>query len=174
MSGHGERADRRSTASRCATPGCGRFVRAGQLHCGRHQAETAAAGEDLPLAEQTRAAIAASVAAQQERQERARRARRFRERLEGGNYRALFDDYLATVIAQAAAEQGVREEIGALRLVLARLLVEEEDLSKLAANVARVASVAVQAARAQRAITGEVAQTLTEALTRILIELDED
>ncbi len=103
MSGHGEWVGRRSTASRCTAPGCGRFVRADQLHCRQHQAETAASGDDLPLAEQTRAAIAASVAAQQERQERARRARRFRERLEGGNYRALFDDYLATVIAQAAA-----------------------------------------------------------------------
>jgi len=111
---------------------------------------------------------------QQARQERARRAKRFRERLEAGNYRSLFDDYLARVIAQAAAERGVLEEIGALRLVLARLLVEEDDLTKLAANVARVASVAVQAARAQRAIDGEVAQSLTEALTQILIEMDQD
>ena len=78
------------------------------------------------------------------------------------------------MIAQAAAERGVLEEIGALRLVLARLLVEEDDLTKLAANVARVASVAVQAARAQRTIDGEVAQSLTEALTQILIEMDQD
>ncbi|MBA2278241.1 MAG: hypothetical protein H0W06_10815 [Chloroflexia bacterium] len=117
------------------------------------------------------AVIEASTAA---RRERERRAKRFRERLEEGNYRALFDASLARVIAEAAAERGLVEEIGALRLVLARLLVEEDDLSKLAANVARVASVAVQAARAQRAMSGEVAQGLTEALTRILIELDED
>jgi hypothetical protein len=129
---------------------------------------------DRPLASEVNQAIEAVETGVAARQERARRAKRFRERLEEGNYRALFDDYLARVITEAAAERGLVEEIGALRLVLARLLVEEDDLSKLAANVARVASVAVQAARAQRAITGEVAQGLTEALTQILIELDGD
>jgi len=103
---------------------------------------------------------------------RAERAARFRTRLEEGNYRALFDDYLARVIAEPAAERGLPDEIGALRLVLARLLREEDDPSKLAANVARVASIAVQAARAQRAISDDVARELTEALTQILVELD--
>lgn len=187
MDGQGRRPGRRSASAvaRCASPGCGRFVGVGQRYCARHRS-------DQPDAAPERAgSLAALLAsgpdeltdqevqeqregAEQARLERARRAQRFRERLEAGNYRALFDDYLARVIAQAAAERGVLEEIGALRLVLARLLVEEDDLTKLAANVARVASVAVQAARAQRAIAGEVAQSLTEALTRILIEMDQD
>ncbi len=156
------------TGRRCAASGCGRFVGAGRVFCARH--ETIEEREEPALGEAI-AVIEASTAA---RRERERRAKRFRERLEEGNYRALFDASLARVIAEAAAERGLVEEIGALRLVLARLLVEEDDLSKLAANVARVASVAVQAARAQRAMSGEVAQGLTEALTRILIELDED
>lgn len=186
----GRRSASTSAVARCASPGCGRFVAAGQRFCARHRS-------DLPSAAPERVgSLAALLAsgpdspdgpdglsdqevqerherAEQARLERARRAQRFRERLEAGNYRALFDDYLARVIAQAAAERGVLEEIGALRLVLARLLVEEDDLTKLAANVARVASVAVQAARAQRAIDGEVAQSLTAALTQILIEMDQ-
>mgnify|MGYP001445024594 FL=1 len=75
------------------------------------------------------------------------------------------------MIAQAAAEASVNHELGALRYVLARLLAEEEDPIALAKAVARVASVSVQAARAQRAISGAVADSLTDAVTQILIEL---
>jgi len=61
-----------------------------------------------------------------------------------------------------------------LRFVLARLLAEEEDLSRLAGNVSRVVSVAVAAAKAQRAINGEVAQGLVDAFTHILLEVNGD
>ena len=143
------------TAHRCEAPGCGRFVRAGASFCMKHDVlneETVATGEhDMPNSH-------------------------FRERLERGEYAALFDDDMRKVIteaAQAMSEHGLTEEIGALRVVLSRLVNEEQDLSKLASNVTRVASVAVQAARAQRAISGDVAQGLTSALTQILTELDE-
>lgn len=140
---------------RCATPGCGRFVRPGATWCRSHGdeavgAEGGASGED----------------------ERAEAAAEFRRRLDEGDYRRLFDATLREVIAQAAAERGLADEIGALRVVLARLLLEEDDLSKLVTGVARLASVTVQAARAQRAIAGEQADGLTEAIAQILAELD--
>lgn len=143
------------TAHRCEAPGCGRFVRAGASFCAKHD----------PMDE-----VDDVLARQPELRSR------FRERLEQGEYTALFDDHLSKVLHQAAtavSERGLIDEIGALRLVLARLLMEEDDLTKLASNVTRVASVAVQAARAQRAISGDVAQGLTSALTQILTELDE-
>ncbi len=105
--------------------------------------------------------------------ERRRRAAvRFRRRLKQGDYQGLFEGRLKEVIAQAAAERSLTDEIGALRFVLARLLAEEDDLTKLATGVARVATVAIQAARTQRAISGELPDGLTEALTQILTELD--
>ncbi len=105
--------------------------------------------------------------------ERRRRAAvRFRRRLKQGDYQGVFEGWLKEVIAQAAAERSLTDEIGALRFVLARLLAEEDDLTKLATGVARVATVAIQAARTQRAISGELADGLTEALTQILTELD--
>ena len=143
------------TAHRCQTPGCGRFVRAGASSCGKHS----------PVDRTER-----------ESDEQAEPQTQFQERLAQGEYAALFDDNLSRVINQAAmamSEHGLDAEIGALRVVLARVLTEEQDLSKLAANVTRVASVAVQVARAQRAINGDVAQGLTTALTQILTELDE-
>jgi hypothetical protein len=96
----------------------------------------------------------------------------FRRRLEEGEYRRLFDEKLKQVIAQAAIERGLADEIGALRVVLARLLLEEDDLSKLVSGVARLASVTVQAARAQRTIAGEVGDGLAEAINQYLAELE--
>jgi hypothetical protein len=139
---------------RCAQPGCGRFVRQGATWCRVH------AGED-----ETEARCGLEV-------DRDDRSEEFRRRLDEGDYRRLFDEKLKTVIAQAAIERGLADEIGALRVVLARLLLEESDLSKLVAGVARLASVTVQAARAQRAIAGEMADGLTEAIAQILAELD--
>ena len=75
-------------------------------------------------------------------------------------------------MAEAAGEAGVGDELGALRVVMARLLTEEDDLVVLAPLVARIASVSIQAARAQRAISGQLAESLTEALTSILTEME--
>jgi len=99
----------------------------------------------------------------------------FQERLERGEYRGLLDLNVQQVIDQAAAqitEHGLVDELGALRMVLARILLEEKDLSRMVANVTRVASVAVRAAQAQRVISGQAADGLTDALTRILIEVN--
>ena len=150
----GERQGTTVTGRRCATPRCGRFVRLEEVWCATHRVAT---GEEPGVV--CEAALA--------------RREDFQRRLAVGEYRALFETRLREVITQAAAEQGLADEIGALRFVLARLLAEEEDTVRLAAGVARVASVAIQAARAQRAISGERAEALTGAIARLLIELDE-
>ena len=100
------------------------------------------------------------------------RSAEFQTRLESGDYRELLGERLGEVMAQAAAEAGVAEELGALRIVMARLLTEEDDLVVQAQLVARIASVSIQAARAQRAINGQMAESLTEALTSILTDLE--
>ena len=96
----------------------------------------------------------------------------FRARLESGDYRELFGGRLGEVMAQAAEEASVADELGALRIVMARLMEEEDDLEVLAGLVARVASVSIQAARIQRAITGQLAESLTDAVTTILADLE--
>lgn len=103
---------------------------------------------------------------------RAEAAAAFRERLESGDYRGLFGDRLSGLMSQAAADGGVADELGALRFVMARLLSEEDDPVTLAKAVARVAAVSIQAARAQRAINGQLAEALTDAMTTILMELE--
>ena len=96
----------------------------------------------------------------------------FLARVESGDYRELFGGRLGEVMAQAAEEAGVAAELGALRIVMARMMEEEDDLVVMAGLVARVASVSIQAARIQRAITGQLAESLTDAVTTILADLD--
>jgi hypothetical protein len=103
---------------------------------------------------------------------RRKAAAAFRARLESGDYRELFGGRLGEVMAQAGEEAGVADELGALRVVMARLMEEEDDLVVLAGLVARVASVSIQAARIQRAINGQLAESLTDAVTTILADLD--
>lgn len=85
--------------------------------------------------------------------------------------RARLEERIAAVLAQAGSAQSLAEEIGALRLVLARVLAEEDDPARLAASIPRIVDTVVRAVRAQRALSGVQAQGLTEALTQVLIEL---
>ena len=72
------------------------------------------------------------------------------------------------MIACAGSEGSLSDEIGALRLVLARVLAEEEDPARLATSIPRIVDAVVQA---QRTLSGTMAEDLTEALTQVLIEL---
>lgn len=146
-------------AARCTAAGCGRFVRGGDAHCARH------GGAGPP------AAASDERAHGEERQREL--AEEFRRRLERGAYRELFGQQLDDILRQAALQRDLSDEIGALRFVLARLLVEERDLARLAANVARVAGVTIQAARAQRSISDETADSLSAVVTTILAEMDD-
>ena len=147
-------------AKRCAAPGCGRFVARGKAGCARHPEAAAVLDGWDGLIEPIEPIVLDE------------RAAEFERRLARGEYRHLFGEVLREIIRQAANEPGLADEIGVLRIVLARLLVEESDPKHLAASVSRVAAVAIQAARAQRAISGAQADGLTDAITRILIEMD--
>jgi hypothetical protein len=63
-------------------------------------------------------------------------------------------------------EDGVQAEIRALRVVMARLLVEEEDLAKLVTGLTRLTAAIVQAARLQRLIDGDRSDPFDEAMSR--------
>ncbi|MFT4039761.1 MAG: hypothetical protein QM692_16390, partial [Thermomicrobiales bacterium] len=96
-------------------------------------------------------------------------AARFQALLATGDYDTVLGEGLRAALAGAAADGGLEAEIGALRLTLARLLQEEADPAKLAASVARVAAVSVQAARLRQG-AGDAGDELRAALLR---ELDE-
>src|SRR5262245_20119517 len=110
-----------------------------------------------------------------ERERRREAAAALRARLEDGDYQEVLGQKIAALLREVAAEAGVSDELAILRIVMARLLAEEDDPVTLANAIARVASVSIRAAQVQRAITGQLAETLTEALTSLLnniIDLD--
>ena len=93
--------------------------------------------------------------------------------------RPHFEQQIEEVVARFASEAGLEreslsEEIGALRIVLARLLAEEDDPSRLASSIPRIVDAVVRAVRAQRSISGVLAEGLTQAVTQVLIELGLD
>lgn len=97
--------------------------------------------------------------------------------LETGSLDELHATSINRLIQQAAIDvdsKGVVDELGALRIVLTRLVNEQQDLDELTANVTRVASVALQAARTQRLIGESATDLISGALELILNEIRTD
>ena len=136
--------------NRCAARGCGRWTGAGAEFCCRH-------GQDHDPGEDEDAD--------------SDRLATFRARVAAGDYDAVLAPGLREVLRGAAADPGLDAEIGAMRLALARLLDEERDASRMAVGVARVAGVAVQAARLRQG--GETGtEEIRATLRRVLAEID--
>ncbi|HEV2128772.1 MAG TPA: hypothetical protein VGR22_09150 [Thermomicrobiales bacterium] len=100
-------------------------------------------------------------------------AERFRRRIAHGQYRELFDVSLARILAQAAERRDLDDEVGAVRFALARLIAEEPNPTRLALAVARLTHAAVATSRERRECSQGQPDGLTEAMVRILAELDE-
>ncbi|MGA7670103.1 MAG: hypothetical protein WBW04_06755 [Nitrolancea sp.] len=82
------------------------------------------------------------------------------------------EELVSRYVADAGLErESLAEEIGALRIVLARLLAEEASASRLATSIPRVVDAVVRAVRAQRSMSGALAEGLTDAVTQVLLEL---
>jgi hypothetical protein len=97
----------------------------------------------------------------------------FRARLASGRFSTVLGAPLRRTIRDAATDPGLDAEVGALRLALARLLTEERDPSRLAAGVARLTAVAVQAARLRQSADDDP-NDIRAILARALAELDAD
>lgn len=134
--------------NRCAAPGCGRWIRAGEECCARHGMGPEPGSDE----DGGRDRLAA-----------------FRARLAAGDADALVGPELRAGLRGIGAEPGVDAEVGALRVALARLLEEEGDASRLAAGIARVTGVAMQAARLRPGGNNEETRA---TLRRVLAEID--
>lgn len=101
----------------------------------------------------------------------------FQHALQSGDFAALHATPINRLIQEAAADigrRGVVDELGALRIVLTRLVNEQDDLDRLTANVTRVASVALHAARTQRLIGESASELIGGALGLIIDEIQRD
>ena len=146
---------------RCAREGCRAWARRGQESC------------RAPLAAAPAPRREAGAQDEAEREERRRRAAAFKRRLKKADYRGLLEEALAKVIEQGGREGALTEEIGALRVVMKTLLNAdlEKHAEELSVSIPRLVNATVRALKAQRAISGQTAGDLTEALTRVLLEM---
>lgn len=118
---------------RCAYQSCMRFVRRGETFCLRHRshAEVDSGGLEDDIGEVPP--------------------------FLPSDYRVLLDNDLRTTLADATNEilaHGLIDELGSLRVVLLRLLLEERDLAKLVTGITRITTVAAQAMRVQYHVAG--------------------
>jgi hypothetical protein len=95
----------------------------------------------------------------------------FRARVESGDYDALLGRKLRSSLRQAAQEPTVEPEIGALRLAMVRLLREEQDPTRLANGISRLASVSVRAAHLRPTPSSEF-DDLSTYFRHVLAEID--
>ncbi len=105
---------------------------------------------------------------------RLERSATFARAVRSGEAERLIEQAVQQVIREAGADGSLRQEIGALRVVLQRVIAMdalEGDPTKTATTVARLVDSLVRAVKMQRALEGELADDLAGALTTVLIEM---
>lgn len=145
---------------KCARPGCRAWAVRQTDYCYAHR--------HLAPGSQQDTAAADSAAG------RAERSAMFARAARAGQVEQLIEQAVQQVITQTAADRSLETEIGALRIVLRRVLALDAldgDPQATAATVSRLVDSIVRAVKTQRQLTGGVADAVADALTTMLIEL---
>lgn len=154
------------TARRCERPGCRAWAMRGGRFCWAHRH----AADGLPTT-QSETQFDESDA---EPSARAQRSARFAEAVRAGRRDELVERAVAAVLAAIGGDLSLEQEIGALRLVLQRVIAMDAldgDPRDIAPTITRLVDGIVRAVRAQRTVSGELADDLSAALTTVLIEM---
>lgn len=144
-------------SQRCARPGCRAWAMQRRRFCAAHRGDDTGAEDSGP-----------------EHDGRQRRSEIFAELARSGRHEELVERTIRRLIDTGGGDLSLQEEIGSLRLILRRVMAVDAldgDPRDTAQTVARLANATVYAVQAQRAISGRLADDLTEALTKILIEM---
>jgi hypothetical protein len=143
-------------SQRCARPGCRAWAMRDMRYCASHRRHELEAGSDpAPDARRTRSDL-------------------FAEMARAGRHDELVERTIRKLVESGGGDLSLSEEIGSLRLILRRVMAVDgldSDPKDTAQTVARLANAIVYAVQAQRAISGRLADDLTEALTTILIDM---
>jgi hypothetical protein len=138
----------------CARPGCRAWAMRGAKYCYAHRTLDQTLDESIDG--------------------RKVRSSDFARAVRSGRADHLIEQAVQQVIRQAGESGSLQQEIGALRIVLNRVIAMdalEGDPAKTAATVARLVDSLVRAVKMQRALEGDLADDLAGALTTVLIEM---
>lgn len=142
-------------SQRCARPGCRAWAVRGGEYCVAHRTP-------------------ASDVAVNDVSERLERSNLFAELVRTGRHEELVERTIQQLIDAGSGDLSLEQEIASLRLILRRVMAVdalEGDPGRTAQTVARLANAIAYNVRAQRAISGQLADDLTGALTVILTEM---
>ena len=143
------------TSKRCSLPGCRAWAMRGAMFCASHRAL-----EHTISAETT--------------DERQQRSDAFAKAVRSGQIEQLIDLAVERVIRKEGEGGSLQNEIGALRIILNRVIAMDAldgDPTKTAATVSRLVDSLVRAVKMQRALQGDLADDLAGALTTVLIDM---
>ena len=144
------------TSRQCARPGCRAWAMRGMMFCSSHRrGEHSDESKTQPDGRRERSDL-------------------FAEMARAGRHDELVERTICKLVESGGGDLSLSEEIGSLRLILRRVMAVDgldSDPKDTAQTVARLANAIVYAVQAQRAISGRLADDLTEALTTILIEM---
>ena len=144
-------------SKRCARPGCRAWAVRGATYCYAHRALETDPDETTETDDG-----------------RLARSAGFARAVRSGQADRLIEQAVQQVIRQAGEEGSLQQEIGALRIVLQRVIAMDAldgDPAQTAATVARLVDSLVRAVKMQRALKGDLADDLAGALTTVLIEM---
>lgn len=147
---------------RCARAGCRAWAMRGRYYCYAHRHEEAEPPHHSDNADRD---ILTG---------RLERSDAFAAAARAGRQEELIDRAVQQVIEQIGGERSLGEEIGALRIILKRVIALdalEGDPRETAATAARLVDAIVRAVKTERALSGDLADDLSGALTTVLIEM---
>jgi len=145
------------SSRRCARSGCRAWAMRGGNYCYAHRSMEESFGRPTDIED-----------------DRQMRSSNFARAVRSGQPDRLIEQAVQHVIRQAGKSGSLQQEIGALRIVLNRVIAMDAldgDPAKTAATVARLVDSLVRAVKMQRALEGELADDLAGALTTVLIEM---
>jgi hypothetical protein len=145
---------------KCAHPGCKAWAVRGTDHCYAHR--QLSPGAEIDAVELDAAAA------------RADRSAAFAYALRTGQLEDLIEEAVQQVIDRHGSKPMLNTEIGALRVVLQRVMAVDAldgDPQATAATVTRLVDSIVRAIKAQRQLSGGATDDIANAITTMLIEM---
>jgi hypothetical protein len=138
---------------RCARSGCRAWAMRGAAHCSAHRSD-AATDQELP-------------------DERQVRIDRFAELVRAGQHAGLIESALQAALDACATERRLTTEIGALRLMLQRVVATElldGDPRETTQTLTRLVDAIIRALRMEQTLAASFEDELRAAVTRVFAE----
>lgn len=121
---------------KCVVDGCGRVAAVGSVVCAEHRDTALGEQTDREIMKMTQRLEA--MARYEEGEEKREAMRQFRRQVMRGDYAALFSSEMVRALAEEGKGYGLREEIGMMRVAMMRLMLEEENPSRMAHGMAKL------------------------------------